>query len=356
MRRHNPAVIPRNHRVEEALQAATSDDDLSVMQRLLDVLASPYDHERDLAGSAPRPGRAALPHVLRHVARTVAPREARITTIDVIRASWVADSLADVRAGEGVSVTRRRCLVVSAALAMVLGRIEVASAQVPRHHLGVVVDLSGTAVAGAQVIVRTAGGAPLADVLTEADGTFRVTALPSGSYWLDVTARSFQGRRLRFDSDAATADPMRVVLGLAPFQSETTVTAERGTIADVERTAPIVTVRTGDDFRRRPLATIGNALEGATGVMVQQSTNGQVSPFLRGLTGYQVLNLIDGVRLNNTTFRSGPNQYLAFVDPSQAERIEAMLGPASAQFGSDAMGGAIQVLTPPAQFSTSGPG
>jgi uncharacterized protein YdiU (UPF0061 family) len=38
----NPAVIPRNHRVEEALTAAEERDDLSVMQRLLDVLASPY--------------------------------------------------------------------------------------------------------------------------------------------------------------------------------------------------------------------------------------------------------------------------------------------------------------------------
>jgi uncharacterized protein YdiU (UPF0061 family) len=47
MRRHNPAVIPRNHLVEAALLAATRDD-YSAMERLLDVLATPYDHERDL--------------------------------------------------------------------------------------------------------------------------------------------------------------------------------------------------------------------------------------------------------------------------------------------------------------------
>jgi uncharacterized protein YdiU (UPF0061 family) len=48
MRRHNPAFIPRNHQVEEALQAAIDADDYSVMERLLDVLATPYDHARDL--------------------------------------------------------------------------------------------------------------------------------------------------------------------------------------------------------------------------------------------------------------------------------------------------------------------
>jgi uncharacterized protein YdiU (UPF0061 family) len=48
MRRHNPAVIPRNRHVEEALLAATGSDDFSVMQRLLEVLATPYDHEREL--------------------------------------------------------------------------------------------------------------------------------------------------------------------------------------------------------------------------------------------------------------------------------------------------------------------
>jgi len=48
MRRHNPAFIPRNHKVEEALAAATGSLDLSVTRRLLEVLADPWDHTRDL--------------------------------------------------------------------------------------------------------------------------------------------------------------------------------------------------------------------------------------------------------------------------------------------------------------------
>ena len=48
MRASNPAFIPRNHLVEEALLAATDDHDYTVMRRLLDVLAKPYDHDRDL--------------------------------------------------------------------------------------------------------------------------------------------------------------------------------------------------------------------------------------------------------------------------------------------------------------------
>lgn len=47
MQRHNPVFIPRNHKVEEALAAAVEKDDLSVMQRLLAVLAKPYDHSQD---------------------------------------------------------------------------------------------------------------------------------------------------------------------------------------------------------------------------------------------------------------------------------------------------------------------
>jgi hemoglobin/transferrin/lactoferrin receptor protein len=214
-----------------------------------------------------------------------------------------------------------------------------------------IIDPRGDAVAGASWVLRSAQGAVLQQGETDAAGAATIAGFPRGAYWLEVAASPFQPRRVALEVDGEQTPPMEIRLELAGFQSEVTVTTLPGVVSEVDKTPAVVNVRDGDDFRRRSFATLGNVLEGATGVMVQQSTYGQVSPFLRGLTGYQVLNLIDGVRFNNSTFRSGPNQYLAFIDSSQAQRIEAMLGPASSQFGSDALGGTIQLLTPSPQFA-----
>ena len=52
MRSVNPWVIPRNHRVEEALAAASDDDDLGPFHRLLTALGRPYDEIADNAAYA----------------------------------------------------------------------------------------------------------------------------------------------------------------------------------------------------------------------------------------------------------------------------------------------------------------
>jgi uncharacterized protein YdiU (UPF0061 family) len=44
MRNSNPGVIPRNHQVEAALEAAVRQGDYSVMEKLLNVLSSPFAH------------------------------------------------------------------------------------------------------------------------------------------------------------------------------------------------------------------------------------------------------------------------------------------------------------------------
>lgn len=62
MRNANPAVIPRNHRVEEALEAAVNQNDFSVMQRLLDALACPYAYAPEQAAYAELPEPSPLPY------------------------------------------------------------------------------------------------------------------------------------------------------------------------------------------------------------------------------------------------------------------------------------------------------
>ncbi|WP_238546145.1 protein adenylyltransferase SelO [Tumebacillus flagellatus] len=62
MRNSNPAVIPRNHRVEEALEAAVEHGDLSVMEKLLAVLSAPYAHTPEQAEYAALPEPASSPY------------------------------------------------------------------------------------------------------------------------------------------------------------------------------------------------------------------------------------------------------------------------------------------------------
>ncbi|MED4599945.1 YdiU family protein [Paenibacillus validus] len=62
MRNSNPALIPRNHRVEAALEAAVKQGDYSVMERLLDVLSSPYAHSPEQADYSTLPAQSNRPY------------------------------------------------------------------------------------------------------------------------------------------------------------------------------------------------------------------------------------------------------------------------------------------------------
>jgi len=90
--------------------------------------------------------------------------------------------------------------------------------------------------------------------------------------------------------------------------------------------------------------TAPEALWDAPGAFVQETNYGGGSPIVRGLIGPQVLIMLDGVRLNNSTYRTGPVQYLNLIDPFSIDKIEVLRGPGSVLYGSDAMGGVIQIF------------
>jgi len=105
-----------------------------------------------------------------------------------------------------------------------------------------------------------------------------------------------------------------------------------------------------DEFSPR---TTPDALMDINGVFVQKTNHGGGSPFVRGLTGNQTLILVDGIRMNNSTFRYGPNQYLNTIDPYTIKRIEVAKGTGSVQYGTDAIGGVVHILTREPEFSTN---
>ena len=113
-----------------------------------------------------------------------------------------------------------------------------------------------------------------------------------------------------------------------------------------EKWIPYSVKKTGSQyFKEWSPRTTPEALQGMNGVFIQKTNHGGGSAFIRGLTGNQTLILIDGIRLNNSTFRYGPNQYLNTIDPYIIDRIEVAKGTGSVQYGTDALGGVIHVLT-----------
>jgi hemoglobin/transferrin/lactoferrin receptor protein len=219
---------------------------------------------------------------------------------------------------------------------------------------GMVSDSSGAVVPNVSIQVLSAQGAVVRMLHTDQQGRFTVSGLRSGSYAVEALADSFEKATAALQVPSPDSEPLNIRLEVARTNSEITVTSRRGAVEDVETATQLVTSRGRDQLIGRPLQTVANALEGAPGVTVQQTTTGAASPILHGLTGYQTLLLLDGMRFNTSIFRSGPNQYIALIDPSTAERVEVTLGPSSANYGSDSMGGTINVLTVEPRFGTSG--
>ncbi len=127
-----------------------------------------------------------------------------------------------------------------------------------------------------------------------------------------------------------------------PFGEGTGILRSQKSLFD---TSAAGSIRTRQEIAERQAPDMLHALQNEVGVLMQSTAAGQASPFVRGLTGQQVLILVDGIRLNNSITRRGPNQYFNTIDPGMVEHIEVLRGQGSVLWGSDAIGGAINVVT-----------
>ncbi len=124
-----------------------------------------------------------------------------------------------------------------------------------------------------------------------------------------------------------------------------TVVSTAKTEQDVFFAPQYASFLTREEIEDRIPASTPELFDRMSGILVQKTNWGGGSVFIRGLTGKHILLLVDGVRLNNSLYRSGPHQYLNTLDPNMIERIEVIRGPMSVLYGSDALGGAVNIIT-----------
>lgn len=130
---------------------------------------------------------------------------------------------------------------------------------------------------------------------------------------------------------------------------EIVVTASRTT--EEAKNVPYTTeVLDSADLLANATRTLPQAFLDTPGVLVQETTPGHGSPYIRGFTGRQNLLLQDGIRLNNATWRSGPVQYWNTLDSQAISSIELIKSQGSVLFGSDAIGGTVNILSKSSGF------
>ena len=137
----------------------------------------------------------------------------------------------------------------------------------------------------------------------------------------------------------------------SPALEPVIVTATRTESPAAEVLASVDIIRS-DELIRQPAADLGDALRFVPGVEVARlgGAGQQTSLFLRGTESNHVLVLMDGLRINPGTIGTAAIQNIA---PEFVERVEVVKGPRSTLYGSDAIGGVINVITRDADDSGS---
>ena len=100
-------------------------------------------------------------------------------------------------------------------------------------------------------------------------------------------------------------------------------------------------------------ANTADILTASGQVFVQKSQAGGGSPVVRGFEASRVLLMVDGVRMNSAIFRAGHLQNIITVDNMILDRVEIIYGPSSTLFGSDALGGVVNLFTKQPQLFKS---
>ena len=220
-----------------------------------------------------------------------------------------------------------------------------AAAQSGAELRGRVTDARNANIAGAEVRLRSRVGGELS-ATTDGNGTYAFTNLAGGDYVLEVRAHGFAASSSRLTIQRGQTATNDVALSIEAINETVSVTGT-GIAQTVDETSKAITVLDNSSIETKREIGLSESLRGIPGVRVQQqgSPGALTSVRLRGQRTFDTALLLDGLRVRDASDINGSAApFFADLDPADLDRIEVLRGSGSSIYGSNAIGGAINLV------------
>jgi iron complex outermembrane recepter protein len=178
--------------------------------------------------------------------------------------------------------------------------------------------------------------------LSHREGVFHFTGVAAGSY--TVSAQRLGYAPVERQVRIAPGETVRLTLEMTPsaVEIEGVVVTGIGRARRLDETYRPTSVVEGAALRRQLGSSVAATLDREPGIAQRYNGPAAAQPVIRGLSGDRVLMLEDGNRTGDIA--STAADHAVTIDPLTAERIEVVRGPAGLLYGSNALGGVINVI------------
>lgn len=209
---------------------------------------------------------------------------------------------------------------------------------------GVVRDQNGAVVAGAAVTLSCDNGL-----------NRTTTTNPAGEFFFVENVRDCELRVVHpgfAPVEKRLAPDLPVEIVLAIDETRVTVTAETGRVESRESVPQALTLIGAAEMARKAPVVLAQIADEEVGVSFQRTSPTIGAIAVRGLTGKNVSVYVDGVRYTNSAQRGGISTFFNLNDPSNLQSVEILRGANSAQYGSDSLGGTVNLVSRSPSFTS----
>ena len=180
--------------------------------------------------------------------------------------------------------------------------------------------------------------------LTKEDGTFEITGVLPGRYEVIAQREHLSAERQTVLVSPGADVRVDFTLAWSTVHEELTVTATAGGHTTAFDAFNAISTLDSFELISNPQPTLGDALEHEPGVAKRSYGPGSSRPIIRGFDGDRVLIMEDGIRTGDLGSQSGDHG--VSIDPNGLDRVEIVRGPATLLYGSNAVGGVVNAITP----------